>query len=29
MSRIGIAGLGRMGGAIGARLLELGHELTV
>jgi 3-hydroxyisobutyrate dehydrogenase len=29
MARIGIAGLGRMGGAIGARLLELGHELTV
>ncbi|MBW8267981.1 NAD(P)-dependent oxidoreductase [Caldovatus aquaticus] len=29
MARIGIAGLGRMGSAIGARLLELGHELTV
>jgi 3-hydroxyisobutyrate dehydrogenase len=27
--KIGIAGLGRMGSAIGARLIELGHELTV
>jgi 3-hydroxyisobutyrate dehydrogenase len=27
--RIGIAGLGRMGAAIGARLLEVGHALTV
>jgi len=27
--KIGIAGLGRMGTAIGARLIELGHELTV
>jgi 3-hydroxyisobutyrate dehydrogenase len=26
---IGIAGLGRMGAAIGARLIELGHTLTV
>ncbi len=27
--RIGIAGLGRMGAAIGLRLIEVGHELTV
>jgi 3-hydroxyisobutyrate dehydrogenase len=27
--RIGIAGVGRMGAAIGERLLELGHELVV
>jgi 3-hydroxyisobutyrate dehydrogenase len=27
--RIGIAGLGRMGAAIGLRLIETGHELTV
>lgn len=27
--KIGIAGLGRMGSAIGARLIEVGHELTV
>jgi 3-hydroxyisobutyrate dehydrogenase len=27
--RIGIAGVGRMGGAIAARLLELGHTVTV
>jgi 3-hydroxyisobutyrate dehydrogenase len=26
---IGIAGLGRMGSAIGARLIEVGHQLTV
>ena len=26
---IGIAGLGRMGSAIGARLIEAGHKLTV
>ncbi len=29
MARIGVAGIGRMGGAIAARLLELGHEVTV
>jgi 3-hydroxyisobutyrate dehydrogenase len=27
--RIGIAGLGRMGAAIGARLMEVGHPLTI
>jgi 3-hydroxyisobutyrate dehydrogenase len=27
--RIGIAGVGRMGGNIGARLMEVGHELVV
>ena len=27
--RIGIAGLGRMGAAIGLRLIEVGHEVTV
>ena len=27
--RVGIAGTGRMGAAIGARLMDLGHELTV
>jgi 3-hydroxyisobutyrate dehydrogenase len=27
--RIGVAGIGRMGGAIAARLVEVGHELTV
>ena len=27
--RIGIAGLGRMGGAIAARLIEVGHQVTV
>src|SRR5215211_1275323 len=27
--RIGVAGLGRMGTAIAARLIEVGHELTV
>lgn len=27
--RIGIAGLGRMGAAIGARLMEVGHQLSV
>ena len=27
--RIGIAGLGRMGAAIGLRLIESGHELVV
>jgi 3-hydroxyisobutyrate dehydrogenase len=27
--KIGIAGLGRMGSAIGARLIEVGHDLTV
>src|SRR5215218_6380404 len=26
---IGIAGVGRMGAAIGARLMEVGHQLTV
>ncbi|MDB5372741.1 MAG: 3-hydroxyisobutyrate dehydrogenase [Belnapia sp.] len=29
MAHIGIAGLGRMGGALAARLLELGHQVTV
>ncbi len=29
MARIGIAGVGRMGAAIGARLLETGHALAV
>jgi 3-hydroxyisobutyrate dehydrogenase-like beta-hydroxyacid dehydrogenase len=29
MARIGIAGLGRMGSAISARLIELSHEVTV
>jgi 3-hydroxyisobutyrate dehydrogenase-like beta-hydroxyacid dehydrogenase len=27
--RIGIAGLGRMGAAMAARLIEVGHEVTV
>ena len=27
--RIGVAGVGRMGGAIAARLIEVGHEVTV
>ena len=27
--KIGIAGLGRMGAAIGARLMQMGHDLTV
>jgi len=27
--RIGVAGVGRMGGAIAARLMEVGHEVTV
>jgi 3-hydroxyisobutyrate dehydrogenase len=27
--RIGVAGVGRMGGAIAARLVEVGHEVTV
>jgi len=27
--RVGVAGLGRMGSAIAARLMEVGHELTV
>ena len=27
--RIGMAGLGRMGAAIAARLIEIGHEVTV
>jgi 3-hydroxyisobutyrate dehydrogenase len=27
--RIGVAGLGRMGGAIAARLIEVGHDVTV
>ena len=27
--RIGIAGVGRMGAAIGLRLIEVGHELVV
>jgi 3-hydroxyisobutyrate dehydrogenase len=27
--RIGVAGIGRMGGAIAARLIEVGHEVTV
>ena len=27
--RVGIAGLGRMGAAIGLRLIEVGHEVTV
>ena len=27
--RVGVAGLGRMGAAIAARLIEVGHEVTV
>ena len=27
--RIGIAGIGNMGSSIGARLMEVGHKLTV
>lgn len=27
--KVGIAGIGKMGSAIGLRLLSLGHELTV
>src|SRR5262245_15543116 len=27
--RIGVAGVGRMGGAIAAHLVEVGHEVTV
>ena len=27
--RIGVAGVGRMGGAIAAHLMEVGHEVTV
>src|SRR5262245_25455965 len=27
--RIGVAGVGRMGGAIAARLMDVGHEVTV
>ena len=27
--RIGVAGVGRMGAAIAARLIEVGHEVTV
>ena len=27
--RIGVAGVGRMGAAIAARLIEAGHEVTV
>ena len=27
--QIGVAGLGKMGSAIGARLIEMGHALTV
>ena len=27
--RIGVAGVGRMGGAIAARLIEVGHQVTV
>jgi 3-hydroxyisobutyrate dehydrogenase len=29
MMRIGVAGVGRMGGAIAARLIDVGHEVTV
>ena len=27
--RVGVAGLGRMGAAIAARLIDVGHEVTV
>src|SRR5262249_23667666 len=27
--RVGVAGVGKMGGAIAARLMEVGHEVTV
>jgi len=27
--RVGVAGVGRMGAAIAARLIEVGHEVTV